>query len=90
MSRLILLFSFCLGLPAYAADIKIDMLNKQGRDRMDISQKIAKVADGDTVQWKTISKGHNVEFIIKIGVPGLDPQPGKQACGERIGPCDVP
>ena len=69
MSRLILLFSFCLGLPAYAADINIDMLNKQGRDRMVFSQKIAYVAVGDTVHWKSKSKGHNVEFILKNGVP---------------------
>ena len=70
MSRLfILLFAFCFGLPAHAADINIDMLNKQGRERMVFSQKIAYVAVGDTVHWKSKSKGHNVEFILKNGVP---------------------
>ena len=36
---------------------------------MVFSQKIAYVAVGDTVHWKSKSKGHNVEFILKNGVP---------------------
>jgi len=45
------------------------MLNKKGKERMLFSEKIARVNVGDTVFWKAKSKGHNVEFIMKNGVP---------------------
>ena len=70
MSRLIgLLFTVCLSFSTNAAEINIDMLNKQGRDRNVYSNQIAYVSVGDTVVWKSKSKGHNVEFILKNGVP---------------------
>ncbi|MBH73217.1 MAG: pseudoazurin [Rhodospirillaceae bacterium] len=70
MSRLIgLLFTICLSSSVSAAEINIDMLNKQGRDRNVYSNQIAYVSAGDTVFWKSKSKGHNVEFILKNGVP---------------------
>ena len=52
-----------------SADTTIEMLNKKGKERMLFSQKIARVNVGDTVFWKAKSKGHNVEFILKNGVP---------------------
>ena len=54
---------------AIAADTTIEMLNKKGKERMLFSEKIARVNVGDTVFWTAKSKGHNVEFIIKNGVP---------------------
>ena len=53
---------------SFAADIVVEMLNKQGKETMVYSKKIVKVNIGDKVLWKAIDKGHNVEFI-KGGVP---------------------
>ena len=52
----------------FAADQTIDMLNKLGKEHMVYSKKIINVEVGDTVFWKSKTKGHNVEFI-KGGVP---------------------
>ena len=54
---------------AIAADTTIEMLNKKGKERMLFSEKIARINVGDTVFWTAKSKGHNVEFIMKNGVP---------------------
>jgi len=57
-----LVFLSCL--PAYAADVSVDMLNKRADgQKMVYSQDIVKVNVGDTVTWKAKSKGHNVHFI---------------------------
>ena len=53
---------------AMAADVTIEMLNKQGKESMVYSQKIVNVNVGDTVFWKATTKGHNVQFM-KGGVP---------------------
>ena len=50
------------------ADLTIEMLNKLEKESMVFSQKIAKIDVGDTIFWKSVDKGHNVEFI-KGGVP---------------------
>ena len=71
MIKLILpVFLFLVtGFPALSAEVSIDMLNKQGKERNIYSEKIVYVDVGDTVTWKSKSKGHNVEFIRKNGVP---------------------
>ena len=51
-----------------AADQTVEMLNKLGKEHMVYSQKIVNIEVGDTVFWKSKTKGHNVEFI-KGGVP---------------------
>ena len=57
---------------ASAADQTIEMLNKLGKEHMVYSKKIVNIEIGDTVFWKSTTKGHNVEFI-KGGVPeGVD------------------
>ena len=53
---------------AIAADVTIEMLNKQGKESMVYSQKIVNVNVGDTVFRKATTKGHNVQFM-KGGVP---------------------
>ena len=53
-----------------AADVTVEMLNKQGKESMVYSKKIVRINSGDTVFWKATDKGHNVEFI-KGGVPEL-------------------
>ena len=54
-----------------AADVTIEMLNKQGSEKMVYSEKVVRVDVGDTVFWKAKDKGHNVEFIKykKGGIP---------------------
>lgn len=66
---LALLICIVFSFSALAKDIKIDMLNKLGKERNIYSTKIAYIDINDTVFWKAKSKGHNVEFIMKNGVP---------------------
>lgn len=57
-----LVFLSCL--PAYAADVSVDMLNKRADgQKMVYAQDIIKVNKGDVVNWLPATKGHNVEFI---------------------------
>ena len=51
-----------------AADVTVEMLNKFEKEFMVYSKKIVRVDIGDTVFWKSINPGHNVEFI-KGAVP---------------------
>jgi pseudoazurin len=46
-----------------AASHKIDMLNKLEKERMVFSKKVISVEVNDDVLWKSVNKGHNVEFI---------------------------
>ena len=62
---LLLIFNTSL---AYGATETIEMLNKLGKESMVYSKKIIRVNIGDTVFWKSVNPGHNVEFI-KGGVP---------------------
>ena len=59
------LFSFA----AYAADVTVEMLNKLDKRSMVFSQEIVRINSGQTVEWLSTDKGHNVEFIKKNGVP---------------------
>ena len=68
LKTLILVTLFFIPNLAIAADVTIEMLNKQGKESMVYSQKIVKVNVGDTVFWKATTKGHNVQFM-KGGVP---------------------
>lgn len=53
-----------LSTPSFAADLSIEMLNKDANgNRMVYSQEIVNVDVGDTVTWLPTSKGHNVEMI---------------------------
>ena len=54
---------------ALAAGTTIELRNKKGKERMIFSEKIVRINVGDTVFWKAKSKGHNVEFIKKNGIP---------------------
>ena len=64
MTRLFTILFFMLTSSAYAADMTIDMLNKNADgERMVYSKEIARVAVGETITWLPASKGHNVHFI---------------------------
>ena len=64
---LTLLITFWTG-AALGADVTIEMLNKLDGEYMVYSKKIVHVDAGNTIFWKSVDKGHNVEFI-KGGVP---------------------
>ena len=51
---------------AFAESFTIDMLNKLGKDRMVYSEKVMSIKVNDEITWKSVDKGHNVEFI---GIP---------------------
>ena len=48
---------------AFSESFTIDMLNKLGKDRMVYSEKVISVKVNDEIIWKSVDKGHNVEFI---------------------------
>ena len=68
-----ILILFCISFfginPSYGADFTIEMLNKKGKEKINFSEKIIRVNSGDMIFWKAKSKGHNVEFITKNGIP---------------------
>ena len=69
-----------LSTPSFAADVSIEMLNKDGDgNRMVYSQEIAKVEVGDTVTWLPASKGHNVEMISSPNKMKFKSKNGKEA-----------
>ena len=41
----------------------IEMLNKLGKERMVYSEKVISIKVNDEIAWKSVDKGHNVEFI---------------------------
>ena len=65
LNVVLILFSLS---PAFGADQNVDMLNKSGKEINVYSKKVVNVDVGDTVFWKSINPGHNVEFI-KGGIP---------------------
>ena len=69
MKLFITLIALLYAHSAMAEDITIDMLNKLEKRNMVFSKEIVKIDVGDTVFWKSIDKGHNVQFISKGGVP---------------------
>ena len=48
---------------AIAQNHTIDMLNKLGKERMVFSKKVITINSNDDISWKSVDKGHNVEFI---------------------------
>ena len=66
---LIILLSLTFSKVLFAEDTTVEMLNKLEKRSMVFSQEIVRINLGDTVFWKSIDRGHNVEFISKNGVP---------------------
>lgn len=46
-----------------AENYTVDMLNKLGKERMVYSEKVLSIKVNDEITWKSVHKGHNVEFI---------------------------
>ena len=53
----------CLSFQSLAETIEIEMLNKLDGETMVYSVKVAKIDVDYTIIWKSVDKGHNVEFI---------------------------
>ena len=50
--------------PAFAADMQIEMLNKDAEgNRQVYSEEIARIDVGDTITWVPTNKGHNIEMV---------------------------
>ena len=65
----IILFSLFFSNLTLAEDATVEMLNKLDKRTMVFSPEIVKIDVGNTVYWKSVDPGHNVEFISKNGVP---------------------
>ena len=75
-----LLLAAFLATPAFAADVTVEMLNKDADgNKMVFSQEVVKVAVGDTVKWVPSSKGHNVEMISSPNDMKFKSKNGKEA-----------
>ena len=48
---------------AFAENFTIEMLNKLGKEKMVYSEKVISIKVNDEITWKSVDKGHNVEFI---------------------------
>merc|ERR1712070_781902 len=48
---------------AISENYTVDMLNKLGKERMVYSEKVLSIKVNDEITWKSVDKGHNVEFI---------------------------
>ena len=61
---LFLIISFIsISFSCSAETIEIDMVNKLGKEKMVYSIKVAKIDIGDTIIWKSVDKGRNVELL---------------------------
>ena len=61
-----------LSVPAFAADVTIEMLNKRDDGaKMVYSEDVVTIDVGDTITWVPTSKGHNVEFVAGMGMLGV-------------------
>tara|TARA_E500000178_G_C16712469_1_gene613318 strand:- start:63 stop:482 length:420 start_codon:yes stop_codon:yes gene_type:complete len=80
MKLYFLMITAFLSTPSFAANISIEMLNKDANgNRMVYSQEVAKIDVGDTVIWLPASKGHNVEIISSPNKMKFKSKNGKEA-----------
>jgi pseudoazurin len=69
-----------LSTPSFAADIAIEMLNKDANgNKMVFSQEVVKIEVGDTITWLPTTKGHNVEMISSPNKMKFKSKNGKEA-----------
>ena len=75
-----LLIAAFLSTPSFAAEVAIEMLNKDSDgNKMVFSQEVVKVEVGDTVTWLPSSKGHNVEMISSPNKMKFKSKNGREA-----------
>lgn len=74
---LIAVFLMCT--PTFAANMTIEMLNKDADgNKMVFSDEIALIDVGDTITWVPTAKGHNVEMISSPNNTKLKSKNGKE------------
>ena len=79
MKYLLLAAAMLISAPALAADMTIEMLNKDvDGNKMVYSEEIARVDVGDTITWSPTTKGHNVEMIASPNEMKLKSKNGKE------------
>ena len=79
MKYLALAAAVLMSAPAFAADMTIEMLNKDAHgNKMVYSEEIANVDVGDTITWVPTDKGHNVEMIASPNDMKLKSKNGKE------------
>ncbi|MEC7237820.1 MAG: plastocyanin/azurin family copper-binding protein [Pseudomonadota bacterium] len=79
MKYLVLAAAMLMSAPALAADITIEMLNKDADgNKMVYSEEIARVDVGDTITWVPTTKGHNVEMIASPSDMKLKSKNGRE------------
>ena len=79
MKYLVLAAAMLMSAPALAADMTIEMLNKDADgNKMVYSAEIARVDVGDTITWVPTTKGHNVEMIASPNDMKLKSKNGKE------------
>ena len=79
MKYLALAAAMLMSAPALAADMTIEMLNKDADgNKMVYSEEIARVDVGDTITWVPTTKGHNVEMIASPNDMKLKSKNGKE------------
>ena len=79
MKYLLLAAAMLMSAPAFAANMTIEMLNKdEDGNKMVYSEEIARVDVGDTITWVPTTKGHNVEMIASPNDMKLKSKNGKE------------
>ena len=79
MKYLALAAAMLMSAPALAADMTIEMLNKDADgNKMVYSAEIARVDVGDTITWVPTTKGHNVEMIASPNDMKLKSKNGRE------------
>jgi len=79
MKYLALAAALLISAPALAADMTIEMLNKDADgNKMVYSEEIARIDVGDTITWVPTTKGHNVEMIASPNDMKLKSKNGKE------------
>ena len=80
MKYFMLLPTLFLSAPAFAADMQIEMLNKDSNgNKMVYSEELALINAGDTITWVPTSKGHNVEMVASPNKMKFKSKNGKEA-----------
>ena len=64
MKYFAMIAALLMSTPALAADMTIEMLNKDSDgNRQVFSEELARVDVGDTITWIPTNKGHNIEMV---------------------------
>lgn len=66
-------FSALMAFPALSAEIEVNMVNKGAAGAMVFEPTYIKANPGDTIVFKPIDKGHNVESIKDMLPEGVEP-----------------